>query len=311
VDAVIKRLYLANGTLTTPLASTSEDIAVDSTLGAYLAAQLDVGDWTYLSLMWQDKVEIIRLHMEFSGLEVDRGINGQRHSYPAGSVVKYQLTQQEIQDATNSAPLNLYASGYGAATVDNTGSTWTVGYPTLTTQTVGGIETYYTDLGELVITDKIGAFGCCGEGLDGAPGIDGPFFYFTSMLYPLNITDSGIDGMPQGRAKDGHPFNWPFDFQLLNKWFTQVDMRIAATLTAKDFNLYGGAHSYAFLDKAYATIVVEDSLLYGANHTYAATENLYSDAYPLSALLYGGAVTYSTDIDQLYGTISVSNMTVA
>lgn len=308
---MIKRLYLANGQLAQPLAGTSDDIALDTATITYILSVLNVGDWAYLTITWMDKLEVVRVHLDYSGLNVDRGIGTRQHGFPMGASVRYKLTQSEIEDKVSAPTLNIVASGYGVMSAVEFNGQWILGYTPLQIQAVGGIQTYYTDDGNLVIVDAVGAFGCCGgAGGAGAPAIPGPYFYLTSQLYPFNVVESGINTAPQGRGRDGKPFGPPFNFMLLNEFFTVHDS-LKSMVSTYDMSMIGGSHSYTDLEALKTSVSLHDAIMFGGTEAYTQTEALQGSAYPLSALLYGGAVTYSDASSAVKTSVLVHDMTVA
>jgi hypothetical protein len=318
VVAVIKRLYLANGTILTPLSKASEDVAVDTSIATLLNEGLGIGDHCYLTLMNNNYIEVIKVRKDYSGLRVDRGQDGTcRQDFPAQTKLLYKLTSAEIQDASTAANYEIYASGYGFATVIGGNGVWVIGAPAIYADAVGGIETR-TEGNELVIFDRTGMFGCCDGGVTGAPTIPGPYFYLTSMLYP----QEAIEVMtPQPKDKHGNtisPINFDIPWWLLTQP-SLVERYLQTGITVFDWQKYGSEGSFtAPIEKYIRTDIgvgaYGEWVRYGGQQEFIAPieHYIFRDCYPLQMLLFGGEVTYDKALDlYLLPTITVLDWTLA
>jgi hypothetical protein len=315
---VIKRLYLANGTIVSPLDKSSNDIAVDTSIATLLQDNLNLGDHCYLTLLYKDNLEVIKIRRDYSGFRVDRGQDGTvQYSFPAGAQLVYRLTSAEISDAATVLDWNIYASGYGFATVVGGNGTWEIGLDAIHADTVGGLTTRVED-NELVISDNIGAFGCCDGGLTGAPFIPGPFFYLTSMLYPQESIEAVT---PNPKDRLGSPIP-PISFD--SQWWllTQpsvLDKYVGHDISLLDWENYGGEATFTAPTDKYILPTVgvgvfEDWLEYGGQKEFTVPPEKYilTNCYPLEMLMYGGEVDYPRALDKyILPTISLLDWTLS
>lgn len=303
MDAVIKRLYLADGVLLAPLSKASEDVAVDTSIATLLDTLLGLGDHCYLTLLNGNTLEVIKIRKDYSGFRVDRGQDGTcRQSFPTNTKIVYKITGAEIQDATTVANYSIYASGYGFATVTGGNGSWVISADAIHADTVGGIETR-TEGNELVISDKIGMFGCCDGGVTGAPFIPGPFFYLTSMLYP----QEAIEVMtPQPKDKLGNPIppiNFNTDWWLLTQP-SLIEQYMSRGIAPFEWQKYGSEGSFTapvekYIKTGMGVGVYGEWLRYGGQQVFTAPIEQYigRNCYPLEMLLFGGEVTYNRALD--------------
>lgn len=311
---MIKRLYLANGTITAPLDKSDSDIAVDTNIAAQLGA-LNIGDHCYLTLTEKGKLEVIKIRRDYSGYQVDRAQdNTKAQSFSTAAKLTYRLTVAEIKDATPSTPFNVYADGTGAAEVIGGYGTWQLIYTPPQGITFGGVDSR-TDGNDLVLFDRVGMFGCCDGDLTGAPGIDGPFFYLTSQLYPQEVIEIMT---PNPKDKSGNSIP-PIRSDLAGSWWLLTQPSIvggyyATMMAVGECLLYGGAKTYS-LAEAYVSSSMDipaEWLLYGGQKEFSVAEKTYfsPDCYPLEMLLFGGEVTYDRYLDSNYidATITVGDM---
>lgn len=309
---MVKRLYLANGTLQTSLPKWSEDISVDAGTATYMASILGIGDWAYLAIRWDQQTEIIKVSVDYSGLQVDRAQDGTKaQAFPAGSSIVYQLTQAEIQDAIDALelpPLNLYPSGYGVAQVSEVNGTWSVAYPPMETEVAGGIHAFYeTSDGKLYLTDYFPAAGCCVEGGSGAPLIPGPFFYFTSQPYALEATDYMQPG-PNPKYPNENSFGFG------NLWLlTQPDVIEPSDINTYSginyVNVFGSQGAFSAFDEYVEAmgVYITDVNVFGTQGSFAVSDESMMDnnCYILQALLYGNVVSYTYGVDKYIATKAV------
>lgn len=300
---MIKRLYLANGTLVAPLSKASEDVEVDTSIATLLNTILGLGDHCYLALINSDVLEIIKIRKDYSGFRVDRGQDGTyKQGFPVGTRIVYRLTGAEIRDAATVAKYSIYASGYGFADVTGGNGTWNINVDAIHAYTVGGIETR-TEGNGLVIFDRVGMFGCCDGGVTGAPFIPGQFFYLTSMLYPQEAVEVVT---PQPKDKLGNPIP-PIRFDIPWWLLTQPSMLeryVSNGISTLDWLNYGSEGSFNAPIEQYIVTgtgvgYAGDWLLFGGQQEFTAPVEKYitTDSYPLQMLLFGGEVTYDRALD--------------
>lgn len=300
---MIKRLYLANGYLLSPLDRTSDDIAVDASIATLLQAKLGMGDHCYLTLVYRDKLEVIKVRKDYSGFRVDRAQDGTcRQGFPTNTTIKYTLTGAEIADSVDIGVWSIYASGYGMATVVGGNGSWAVGLDTIHADTVGGLDAR-TEGNELVISDKTGMFGCCDGGITGAPFIPGPFFYLTSQLYPQEVVEIMT---PQPKDRDGNsipPINFDLPWWLLTQP-SQIEQYIGRGISVFDWQNFGSQGSFTAPPEQYMKTgvgvgIYTEWLKYGGQEAFTAPVEQYigRDCYPLQMLLFGGEVTYDRALD--------------
>lgn len=309
---MIKRLYLANGTLQASLPKWSEDVSVSAGMATYMASILGIGDWAYLAIKWYDQTEIIKVFVNYSGLQVTRAQDGTKAgAFPAGATIGYQLTQAEIQDAIDALELpslNLYPSGYGVAEVNLVNGVWELAYPAIDATTAGGIKTIYeTSDGVLYLTDYFPAAGCCTEAGNGAPLIGGPFFYFTSQPYAIEA----IDNMQPG-PNPKYPNENSFGFG--NIWLlTQpnvIETMDMATKTGVNYvNVFGSQGSFSAVDEyvAPAGAYINYVNVFGSQGSFSVEDDDYlaNNCYILQANLFGSAVAYDNGVDQYMATNAI------
>lgn len=303
---MIKRLYLANGTLQVPLSKSSEDISIDAVLGAYILSILGIGDWAYLTINWLDAYEVVKVTYDYTGLHVVRGQDGTcRQAFPMGSKVVYGVTEAEINDATpvNPAPY-IYATGYGVATVQQNGYAFTVEYPDVVPTYVGGVTGYYTD-GVWNLADYYPPAGCCTVAGNGAPLIPGPFFYFTSQLYAVDVLESGIQPGPN----PNDPRNQNFSFG--NLWLlTQpnvIDPNMVQSIPDLiQINVFGGQQAFTtteqYVEAMYAVFLEVN--VHGGQKAFTSVDSSYiaSNNYILQANLFGNVVEYNNGVEKYIST---------
>lgn len=305
---MIRRLYLANGTLQAALPKWSDDITVDTATAQYMLSVLNIGDWAYLELKWMDNTEIIKVYLNYSGLQVNRSQDGSsRFGFPVGSTVKYKLTQAEIQDATENAntnPLNVYASLTGFATVTGSAGTWTIGYPNINVQGVGGIKGHYSISDATLYLDQYyPAAGCCSIAGTGAPLIAGPDFYFTSQPYPAE----GLDWMEPNpnRDKPGQNTNFGFGDLWLLTQPNVVEPGLGSTPDLISVLTFGSAGSFSVTDEYINpnSVFITSAETFGGAAAFTAVEATYMEGncYILQALLYGSEVQYNNGLDEYMG----------
>lgn len=299
MDAVIKRLYLVNGNLTQPLDKDDEDIAVDAATSTQLAT-LNIGDWCYLTLLEDNKLEVIKITKFPSWYWVDRAQDGTtQFGFSVNAKIVYRLTNQEIEDAVVGTPLNIYPDGYGAIEVSSGDNSWQIKYTELNIQTLGGISWMNPDGYEIVITDNNGMFGCCDGNLIGAPYAGGVPFYLTSELYAVLNTD-GYVGINKSNKADIPPIDFNTDWWLLTQPLIQQEWT-NCPIGLNDWNLYGDSKSFNSSDMYVSNSVnVLDWSQYGGAKDFNSVESRYilMDAYVLSMQLFGGAVVYSNGLDK-------------
>lgn len=301
---MIKRLFLLDGILGTPLHASGTRVELDAISGAYILQELSFVDWAYALV---NQSELVRIHVDDLGLRLDRGVDSTiAHSYPAGVSIKYAITQSELQDASAIFGVVLRPDSHGVADISGAAPNWSVGYAPITFNTVGGVDVSirYNDI---IVYDRIGAFGCCGESVTGAPDIDGPIFYLTSTLYPLLATESmaGYNERSKSDAANRIP---PFSWQI----WTAPYGYMQANAQPLGGDLWGGAESYTISSEGLAHFgaVPLDGDLYGGAVQYNAyvPEYLSVSGYPLEGQLYGNAVNYNNYVDAYLsvGLISIS-----
>ena len=309
---MIRRLFLVNGTLLAPIATTTDDIAVDADTAAKLLAGLpNVGDYCYLTIGIESEIEVVKILRDYEGFDATRGQAGTvARTFPSGTPIHYALTSAEIQDAVKTAKPIIFGDGYGIVDVVNTSGTLTVSILNPVINCVGGIEAVLEDDNTIVITDSIGAFGCCGSSVTGAPGIDGPFFYLTTSPYAYRAVE-GLTGQPEFDGKGNGPL-MPLNFGWLLTQPSWVE-GITSDASVLSGNLYGSATSFSSsVEWLSSSVSLLDSNMYGGAKTYSSpVEGLSTDGYPLIGQLFGSNVTYNNMLDWLSSSVTVLNGTLA
>lgn len=297
---MIKRLYLANGQLLEPLDIASEDIAVDANTAALLTANINIGDYCYLTLVSQDKLEVVKISRDNSGLHVDRAQDGTvRQGFPLGTRIIYKLTSAEIRAAVVISTFTMYADGTGKATVSHTNNKWAVGLPEIEAITLGGITTYTED-NSLVIQDKSEMFGCCDGSLTGAPRIPGPIFYLTSMIYGMESFDRITPSPKDNNGNNIPPLDishspWNILQQPLGseRYFQRL-------MGVNDWNMFGRAGGFSAFERYVSpTIKVNDWVASGSVGGFSGHDGYFQPImYPLIMTLYGSAVAYNNGLEK-------------
>lgn len=303
---MIKRLYLANGELLQPLQPSSDDVAVDASIAGMLAT-LGLSDHCYLTLINGCKLEVIKISRDNFGFHVDRGIDGTaRQGFPVGTQIVYRLTKSEILDGINFNDYRIYADGSGYAYVNGGNGSWIIGAPPIHADTVGGI-TAYTEDNELVIQDNVGMFGCCDSSLTGAPGIDGPIFYLTSMLYGQEAIEVFT---PNPKDKNGNsipPINFNLPWYLLTQpsgveRYFDTDLQPGKYA---DWNIFGGQKAFTAAPEKYIRSsmgvgVYGDWNEFGGQQAFtsAAEKYIRTDCYPLQMITFGNGIEYKNGLDK-------------
>lgn len=304
---MIKRLYLADGGLTAPLGKFADDIAVDNSIAAQLTA-LNTGDYCYLTLIEEEKLEVIRIYRDYSGLGVDRAQSGTvRQSFSLAAKIQYRLTLSEIQDSVPISPANIYSAGTGVVSIEGSDGRWVVFLSPPQAQTLGGIDSR-TEENELVLFDRSGMFGCCDSSLTGAPDIDGPYFYLTSQLYPHEVTEIMTPNPKDRSGNSIPPINIDGTWWLLTQP-SMVEQYVTNSAAPFEWEKYGNAKAFSAVEQYIATGVdVGDWDKYGGEKEFTAPPAAYVIplCYPLEMFLFGGAVTYDRALDAYINpTISV------
>lgn len=303
---MIRRLFLVNGTLLAPIATTTDDIAVDADTAAKLLAGLpNVGDYCYLTIGIESEIEVVKILRDYEGFDATRGQAGTvARTFPSGTPIYYALTSAEIQDAVKTAKPIIFGDGYGIVDAVNTSGTLTVSILNPVVDCVGGIEATLEDSNTLLITDRIGAFGCCDGSVTGAPGIDGPFFYLTTSPYAYRAIE-GFTGQPTFDGKGNGPL-MPLNFGWL---LTQPSLKeaITSSISLLAGNIFGGAKTLIANPEWIQTSV---SLLYGnmfgGAKTYTTpSEALLADGYPLIGQIFGSNVSYNNMLDSLNSDVTI------
>lgn len=298
--AVIKRLYLANGHLATPLDAYADDIAVDTSVAGALQG-LEIGDHCYLTLVEDDKLEVVQIRKDYSGFSIRRAQDGTiRQSFSLRANILYKLTAAEIVDAVVSSPYNIYASGYGFAEVTHLAGVWNISIPAIQAVTLGGVDSR-TEGNTLVLSDKVGMFGCCDGGVTGAPSILGPFFYLTSKLYPYEAVEV-VSNNPKDKNGNVIP---PIDFDLPWWLLTQPSVvepnYIRPDAAPFEWELFGGAKVFTVVEPQYVSqnMGVMDWEMFGGAEQFTSVEPTYiaMDGYILEMLMFGSAVVYDRAVD--------------
>jgi hypothetical protein len=284
-----------------------------------MASVLGIGDWAYLAISWRNQLEIVKVFVDYSGLQVDRAQDGtEAGAFPAGATIRYQLTQVEIQDAITALEIPamyLYASGYGVMTATEINGVWTVGYPPIDPTTAGGILAYYEDVdGVLNLTDYFPAAGCCTAAGNGAPLIGGPYFYFTSQPYALEATDAMQPG-PNPKYPNENSFGFG------NIWLLDqpnvIDPIMVATKAGVNFvNVFGSQGSFSATDEYVmpAGVVINYVNTFGTQGSFSVHDTSYmaNNCYILQANLFGSQVDYSNGVDKYIATsISITGATLS
>lgn len=302
---MVKRLFLVNGTLLAPIATTTDDIAVDADTGAKLLAGLPkVGDYCYLTIGQGYELEVVKITRDYTGFDVARGQAGTiARTFPSGTPIYYALSNAEIQDAVAKNTLVLFGSGYGIVDVTVSNGMYTVTMPNPNITCVGGIEATLKDSSEILLTDRVGAFGCCDGSVTGAPGIDGPFFYLTTSPYAYRAVE-WLTGQPTFDGKGNGPLA-PMNFGWLLVQPSLVEA-IVASASVLDGELFGGAKTLtASVEWLTSSVSMLDGNLYGGAKTYSFIDALSTDSYPLIGQLFGGSVTYNNMLDWLSSSVTV------
>jgi hypothetical protein len=307
---VIKRAYLANGTLAQSISSTSADVAVDSVLGALLLGLLSVGDWCYLTVQNKVDTEVIRVRNTALGLEVDRAQDGTSgKNFTAGTVVSYKLTKAEITDSISVVTYGIYGDGYGIVEVDSVNGTNTVNIPYPQIETIGGVTASITSDNVVYLEDVKDAVGCCQTGGAGATLIGGPYFYLTSKPYPQEVLESLTPTPLDGNSSSVPPLTPG------KGWWTLTQPSAYEVLgngiQISNMNLFGSQGSISAIEQYLnPTIQLGNMNLFGGQKSISANSEQYlaTNSYLLVMNLFGGAVAYSLAEQYLYPTIQLSNL---
>ncbi len=310
---MLKRLYLANGTLQTPLSKTAEDISVDAGLATYILSILSIGDWAYLTIQFMGAFEVIKVYVDYTGLAVSRGQDGtSQQAFPAGANVVYSVTQAEIQDATPAAEVNLYADITSPITVS---LGWVINYPAPTVEYEGGIKAYFSAEDAVLHLDNwYPAAGCVSIAGNGAPLIGGPFFYLTSQPYSVQAFD-WMAPNPNAGQDGGAGGNFGFG----NIWALTQPSVTDPTMLQSDpginyMYIFGSQGSFAVTDGYIGTSTgINSGEIFGSQGNFGVVEPslMSSNLYILQALLYGSEVSYNYGIDEyIASSMSVGNATV-
>lgn len=330
---MIKRLYLANGHLAQPLDSSQDDIAVDSSIASQLNT-LSKGDSCFLSIIEDDKIEVVKITNQGTWYKVDRAqASTERQSFSTNANIVYRLTDQEIIDSVNGSPLALYYDGYSPIQITNNNGVFTVTYSQLNVQGIGGISCEIRNWSEIIISDNIGAFGCCDTSLTGAPFPGGIPFYLTSQVYAVYDVDSyvGINrGTPSGKTVGGMPPKSYVDIPPVNVnsdgsggfWLLVqpniIEPYVNNTISLGQWELFGSSTAFTVIESAHyinnSISIVDGWQLYGgaAAFTVNETKNYVSmDSYVLDMQLFGGSIIYNNGLDKYVSpTISLLNWTL-
>lgn len=295
---MIKRLYLANGHLAQPLDIRSDDVAVDSSIAALLDINLSVGDYCYLTLIENEKIEVIKITRFISWYSVAREQdNTVRQLFSTKASVVYKLTRQEIVDSVSRNDVSIYPDGYGAIQINNAGASWSIGYTKLNTSGLGGVNVLTPKEYEITIVDNDGMFGCCDASLTGAPFAGGQVFYLTSQLYTIDMEVEVVSNNPK-RLDNGEP-NAPF--LALNIWQVPED-KMYNGIMLNEVNLFGGQKTYDFSDVTFA--LSADMLqvdIFGGEKKYDYTDGYFKlDCYVLEVYQFGNAVEYVDKYEDHY-----------
>lgn len=313
---MLKRLYLADGTLQTALSKSAEDISVDAGLATYLAQQLGISDWAYLTIEWSGLIEVVKVYMDYSGLNVTRAQDGTcTQAFPVGATVKYRLTRAEIEDYISPAPINLYADGAGALTIGKNGTAWVVAYAAVDAETVGGVQAYFSlSDATLHLDDWYPAAGCLSVAGNGAPLIGGPYFYLTSQPYPVE----GSEWMAPNpnRNKPGQKSNFGFgDLWTLTQPFV-TDGYMQSKMGVNIALVYGSEGSFSVTDQYMSAkgVYPLQANVFGTQGSFTVNDSGYmrSNCYILQGLLYGSEVDYSYGKESyLRSHITINSATVS
>lgn len=314
---MIRRLYLLNGKLSSPLTSTMDNITVDETTGNTLLTELDYGDFCYLTITDGANYEVIKVHRDYTGLNVSRGQDGtEQLGFSKDASIIYRLTGAEIQDACQIQAPNIYGSGYGIAQVNReTIGKYVISLPQLSLDCAGGISAY-TDGENTYIVDAIGAYGCCGTSVVGTPGIPGAYFYLTSMLYPQEAME-----IMTPQPKDNNGNNIPPINIDGGGWWTLVQPSLyekyisQSAETVGDWNLFGGEAAFTAAPEKYinTSMSVGEMVEFGGQHSFTAKDTSYisTASYPLLMQLFGNSVEYDFFMDKyISNLISCGNMSL-
>lgn len=289
---MIKRLYLADGYLLTPLDKYSDDIAVDSTLATLLTTGLNIGDTCYLTIE-SEYLEVLRITRYYYGLEVERAQDGtSRQNFAANTKVLYKLTRAEISEAASYHGIELFPDSTGSTEI----SGGNINIPEIKIQTVGGIKSI-VEKNKILIIDNNGMFGCCGSSVTGAPNIDGPYFYLTTTLYPYEYFDWAT---PTPTDSAGNPIPpvpidgewWQLDQPTIVGDYAYPRMQVLSLDT------FGGAQTTSTFEYAATDMSLLSLDTFGGAQTYTnAKDGMSMDSYPLDFLLFGNSVEYNYAYD--------------
>ena len=293
---MIKRLYLANGTLQSPLSKTAEDISVDAGLANYMLSQLGIYDWAYLTIQWGEITEVVKVYLDYSGLNVYRGQDGTcRQAFPAGATVRYGLTQAEIQDATPIAAVNLYANGANPLTVSEANGAWVITYAPVNAACEGGIQAYFSLYdATLHLADYYPAAGCSSIAGNGAPLIGGPYFYLTSRPYTVEGSD-WMTPNPNRHKPNKHDFGFG-DLWLLTQPFV-TDEYMRSHVNVGYMYVFGSQGSFTVIDGSIQGkgVHIVNVNVYGSEGSFTVrdTSMMKGGCYILQGLLYGSEISYT------------------
>ena len=177
-------LYGATGILQSALSPTDTTWDVDDTLATYIRSRVQ-NDIAYLQIQDDCQTEIVGVAVSLDNSFVL--IRGQDSTAPcrffAGAAIDYVLTVAEIRGSVSPVDLKLFHTN-GIQIVGQT-----VTYSMLRPQGLGGVVAQVSGA-NVSLSDLSGLFGCCDVGnLAGSPPVPPQVQYYTTQLYPFEVTD--------------------------------------------------------------------------------------------------------------------------
>jgi hypothetical protein len=163
--------YGLTGTLAAAISPGSVIMQVDPALAGVLAAGMDDGDVTYLSLTAGNIYELVKVtDVEGVYVVIERAVYGTAQSFPLGTRIAFQLTAEAVMSQLDVPPTTVDISGTGQATVtEPSPNVFAIAVPTPTITGENGIEVLGTWPSIRIAAP---ATDCCGdESEDEASGI--------------------------------------------------------------------------------------------------------------------------------------------
>ena len=284
----------ATGTLLAPLSKTARTVLFNAELETVLSTLVE-GRWTYLLIRNEsNEVEVIKLAVELGQRVVYRG---QDYTVPntfgIGSTVEFVFTSEHA----NRIVPNLQVYRSGAIEIQDS----TISYTQVDVEDTGAAQTVVSG-GRIILGRNTQAYGCCGEGGDGAIAIEEPYIYLTSGFYPWYASDQFYSAGQQIHAI--HVF---FDH-----FHSVTDKVQSGGINISALDMYGGAHAESLLDKFQGSFAFTEIESYGGYHSYDNTgapnggdDKLEGFMLITSVEMFNDTIFYTQFPDKLDGSLVI------